>query len=462
MDELIRAELREAVAQGEPRPDLWERVMAEAGLAPELHRRRSQPRLRRRILALVVCCLCMLALVQGWTGTSDVVLAMDRAVASLQSYHIVMESRSHDPKYPTRYSEIWVDGERYLVRTHGGESSGNDGEEQWRTWSHSKMVTVSPPFPDLYLQKVGLRSMLRELRYPHTIVGEDQIAGRRTTRLQITPPGGDPISLWIDRETNLPVQRDDGQTLTTYVKFEPNVAIDPSLFTLQVPEGYSVHREDDQVVASLEQAAAIAGFTPLVPQERPRHITAGPGRITLDYGDTIVTEDPAEMAVKAHQAYGMGTAAGGEVYIWQDWLIWNQSGVRVWLEGNRTVELGRQIAPELTLPDPTQDLVSAAPVKVHIDPAEAEAAQLQFDRRGSQFGEFEPDHAAWKWVNQYTWEGGYGRNPLVPQEALRMIANTGVEAVAEFSEGPYRLVYLSRLVRKDPTGIWFVVGYETR
>lgn len=35
-----------------------------------------------------------------------------------------------------------------------------------------------------------------------------------------------------------------------------------------------------------------------------------------------------------------------------------------------------------------------------------------------------------------------------------------VEAVVEVNDGPVKKVYLKRLVRKDETGIWSVVGYD--
>ncbi len=50
----------------------------------------------------------------------------------------------------------------------------------------------------------------------------------------------------------------------------------------------------------------------------------------------------------------------------------------------------------------------------------------------------------------------------IKYEDLNVIYNTGVEAIVEVTgdKTPTRKVYLKRLVRQDPTGIWTVVGYD--
>ena len=58
-------------------------------------------------------------------------------------------------------------------------------------------------------------------------------------------------------------------------------------------------------------------------------------------------------------------------------------------------------------------------------------------------------------------EGIKGDYP-VKYEDIKILKNTGTEAVAEVagSKTPIRRVYLKKLIRKDTTGIWTVVGYD--
>lgn len=49
----------------------------------------------------------------------------------------------------------------------------------------------------------------------------------------------------------------------------------------------------------------------------------------------------------------------------------------------------------------------------------------------------------------------------VQYENLKLIYNDGVKAVIEVTdETPIGKVYLEKLIRKDSTGIWTVVGYD--
>lgn len=58
-------------------------------------------------------------------------------------------------------------------------------------------------------------------------------------------------------------------------------------------------------------------------------------------------------------------------------------------------------------------------------------------------------------------EGIKGDYP-VKYEDFKVIKNTGTEAVVEVtgSKTPIRRVYLKKLIRKDVTGVWTVVGYD--
>lgn len=49
----------------------------------------------------------------------------------------------------------------------------------------------------------------------------------------------------------------------------------------------------------------------------------------------------------------------------------------------------------------------------------------------------------------------------IGEEQLSDVMNDGIEAMMEVSgESPIKKVYLKKLVRQDPSGIWTVVGYD--
>ena len=136
----------------------------------------------------------------------------------------------------------------------------------------------------------------RAKQYPHTIVDSELVAGRQTTKLAISPPGGREYYLWVDTETNLPIQLQTAmqnalQTTYTFVSFEPNTEINPQRFAYQVPEGYQVvENNPGQLVATIEEAVAISGLNPLLPEQAPTRILAFEDGIVFDYGDTTIKE----------------------------------------------------------------------------------------------------------------------------------------------------------------------------
>jgi negative regulator of sigma E activity len=136
-------------------------------------------------------------------------------------------------------------------------------------------------FPDYTRQGLDLRDEAKRARqYPTSVTGQEIIAGREAARLKIAPPGGDPYDLWIDAETNLPLQlqtafQNSLRTTYTFVQFEPNIPIDPQLFAYQVPQGFKVIEDDPgQLVTTIQDAAAISGFVPVIPQTAPGRIFA--------------------------------------------------------------------------------------------------------------------------------------------------------------------------------------------
>lgn len=296
--------------------------------------------------------------------------------------------------------------------------------------------------------------------------GDVVLAMEKAVLIKISPSGGDPYHLWIDVETNLPLQlrtavQNALQTTYTFVSFKPNVQIQSHIFTLKVPDGYQVIEEETgQLVYSLKEASEICGFVPVTPHDSPHRIYAFAGKIVFDYGKTTIVETPAEKPFKIAGQGAWGQIDGQPVEIIQDRLRWQQQDLEIIIEGPQSVKLARQLAPNLILPDKNLDLAKKAQVKVEVNMEIAQAEQKQVDA-GHAPWQLDPLFVSHVFVNlQVTPEGIVGE-PKIPYSTFKIEANTGVEALVSVGEGPIRKIYLKKLVREDESGIWSVIGYDS-
>lgn len=425
----------------------------------------------RSVVALVAG-LLLLAVLTSWTDlfNHDVVYAMEKAVVRLSNYHGILEVRSQNAageEWLVRRVELWSEGDKYAMRQDDGTLTVNNSERKWQVRPQSKEVALLPPAPDPAKTGFDLRDEAKRAKqYPHTMVGAEIVAGRQATKLEVSPPGGLTYYLWIDAETNLPIQLQTAmqnalQTTYTFTSFEPNTQLDPHIFAYQQPEGYKVVEKDPgQMVATVQEAAAISRLMPLLPQEAPDRIFAFQDRIVLDYGDTTIVETVVQGSFEPVANSAFGTAAGGPLEVWWERLRWRQDGLEIQIEGVRRVELAGQITADLTLPDTGKNL-NKAQVKVTVDPEIAQADQRQVDR-GSSPWQLDPLQVAMTFVNLKVTPEGIQGEPKIPASSFKVAVNNGAQAVVEVTGGPVKQVYLERLVRQDETGIWSVVGYDPR
>jgi len=423
-------------------------------------------------MTAVAACLLLLVFVNSLgIFKQDVVYAMEKAVAKLNNYHGILEMRARNAageEWLVRWVELWCEGDKYALKQDDGTLTVNNGQQKWQINHEEREVAILPLLPDPTGSSFDLRDEAKRAKqYPHTVVGTELVAGREAIKLAISPPGGEEYYLWVDAETNLPIQLETAmqkalQTTYTFVSFEPNIEIPADIFAYRVPEGYKVVEDDPgQLVASVEEAAAISGFMPLLPKQAPVRILAFQDRIVLDYGDTTIVESRATGEFKPEPNASIGSAADGPLEIWYERLRWRREGLEIQVEGARSLELAGEIAADLSVPDTNQDITSKAKVKVPVDMGIVEANQKQVDS-GSSPWQLDPLHVALTFVNlQVTPEGIQGE-PQIDMPSFRLATNNSEEAVVEVDEGPIERVYLKRLVRQDETGIWTVVGYDPR
>jgi len=471
------AELEKTLAAARLVRTLREPALPDPGYPQRLSQRVAErikvPVFRRKwilpAVAALAACLCLFVFFDIFT--QDVVYAMEKAVTKLNSYHGVMEIRAHNAagdEWMVRRVELWSQGEKYAIKQDDGTLTVNNGERKWQIRPQSREVAILPLLPDPTGSSYDLRDEAKQAKkYPHQIVGTELIAGRQSIKLKISPPGGKPYYLWVDQETNLPIQLQTPmenalQTTYTFINFEPNVKIEASVFAYQPPEGYQVVADNPgQLAASIEEAALISKISPLVPKEAPLCILAFADRIVLDYGETIVVESAARGVFRPAPEAALGTAAGSPLEVLADKLRWQQGSLEIQVEGPRRVELARQIAADLALPKTDVKLADQAEVKVPVDMEVVKANQQQVDR-GSSPWQLDPVQVALTFVNLKLSPEGIVGEPEIKEESFKLKINNGIESMVEVADGPVKRVYLKRLLRQDETGIWTVVGYDPR
>lgn len=423
-------------------------------------------------MASLVASILMFVMVNSFGFfNQDIVYAMEKAVAQLSNYHGILALHTkfaNGEEWLVRQVELWFEDDKYAMKQADGTMTVNNGQEKWQINHEKKEVTLLPVLPDPTRNNFDLRDEAKRAKqYPHTVVGTELIAGRQATKLAISPPGGMEYYLWVDMETNLPIQLQTAmqnalQTTYTFESFAPNTEINPQLFVYQVPEGYQViENNPGQLVATVEEAVAISGLTPLLPKQAPSRIFAFPDKIVLDYGDTTIMETLPQGDFKLAADAALGTAANGPLEVWQERLRWRQNGLEIEVEGAQRMILAAQIAADLTIPSTDQDLASKAQVKVAVEREVVEADQKQVDR-GSSPWQLDPLQVSLTFVNLKVTPEGIQGEPEIPMSSFTLAVNNSVEAVVEVAAGPIKCVYLKRLVRQDETGIWSVVGYDPR
>ncbi|MEA4926894.1 MAG: sigma-E factor regulatory protein RseB domain-containing protein [Syntrophomonadaceae bacterium] len=402
---------------------------------------------------------------------SNIVYAMDKAVSQLSNYHGVLEITTQNAageEWLVRRAEIWSEGDKYAVQQNDGSLTVNNGERKWQIRPQEHKVALLPLVPDPVKSGFDLRDEAQHaMQYPYAVVGEEPVAGRSAKKIEISPPGGSAYYLWVDTQTNLPVQlqmamQNALQTTYTFTSLETNIEIDPNLFAYEPPAGYQIADVNPgQLVAAAGEASAISGFAPLLPQMAPNRILAWPDRIIMDYGDTTVAEKLVAGNWAIIPGAALGTAAGSPLEVSTDKLRWRQNGLEIEVEGARRIEIARQIAADLTLPDPADGLAAQGQVAVPVDLEIVRADQKQVDA-GHTPWQLDPLQVSLTFVNLQVSPQGIVGEPQIGESSFQLAANNGAEAVVTVNKGPVKQVYLKRLIRQDESGIWSVVAYDPR
>lgn len=446
----------------EPSPDFESRLLSS------LQEQTRQPQRGPRrtwwaAASLAAAAVLLLVVVVPSMTRRDVAMAMVEAIQQVERYHGILEKSWANAAGETQIiwtQEIWVDGDRYAVTMQDGTTTVNDGQRKWQVRPQDQVVALLPVAPDTQRVGLDLKAVGADAeRYPHRVIGQDTVAGRPATVLEIVPPGGDPYRVWVDLETNLPVRmvtawQNALQTTYTYTELEINQPFDETHFTFMVPDGFIVVEEDPgQQVNTPAEAAEAAGFMPILPAEPPTRMIAYQDRLVLEYGQTTVVERRAEGEFRPATYGALGTAGGGPLEILDGSLRWRQGNLEITVTGPEAEAVARSIAPDLTMPDPTAGFPQEPAIAVEVDMAVEENSQRQVDGGHSPYL-LDPTMVTMSFLGAQGIAGD--------MDAFTVAFSNGTHAVVEVPSGPISRVYVQRLVRQDETGIWTVVGYDPR
>lgn len=510
--------LRSLREPGLPAADYPEKLAGAVAL--KLPGSRSRKKKRSRLISAASAAAAILVVIAVFyfvlpVNKGGIVYAMEKAFDGIKAYHGTLEIDVINGDGQTTAeseTEVWADkeGHYYTRQLEGSQKeliTVNNGQRKWQVQPEQKQVNIFPAFPDPYRFTFELGKEVNEVKnaLEYKIVGEETVSGRKASLLEVTPKGGTSYRLWLDKETGLPLQKESGmqnalQYRVTYTSMEFIGSIPAELTSYTLPAGYSENNtKPEQIVASLDEAAELAGFSPKIPSNIPEgyiEMNIAVETLTRTVKFNFISEDkskrivtlqsksvnelkPASTAilgkvgssiaeVQSPVQEGLGVLGGSpyEGVTGISSVRWQQEGMEYAVVGNDSLEV---IAGFIKSISPGEVEIAAGDgistdkpkVVVPYDWKAEENEQKSVDAGHSPW-RLDPAFVAQVFVSlQISPEGINGDYPI-SQEELKVVKNTGNEAVIEVGGDvtPVAKVYLKRLVRQDSTGIWTVVGYD--
>ncbi|AOT70672.1 LolA family protein [Geosporobacter ferrireducens] len=449
-------------------------------------------------------------------GKNNIVHAMEKAFQEVKAYHGILEIAETNAEGKTSTQAriaVWADKEgRYYVKGLDGFQQGfitvNDGQKKWQIQPDQEQVSIFPAFPDPYSFTFELGKEIDDVKnaLKTKVIVEDTVAGRTAAVVEVTPQGGSPYRIWIDAETKMPLQKEFAMTYSlqykvSYTQIDFMERIPEELLVYSVPAGFrEMERNPEQQVNNLEEAQGIVGFMPRVPQNIPAGYiwdTIAVGNDMKVVKNTYISQDnrkrvvllqgkaagelkPASMAmlgkidgniaeIQAPVQDEAGILGGGGIYAGVtniNSVRWQQESFEYAVIGNISLEELTQFIQGLTsesveLSVPEDSSLAKPQVEVPVD-LEVEKGDQKNADSGHSPWKLDPAFVAQVFVSlEISPQGIQGEYPI-GEEDLKIVQNTGTEAVVEVSgsTAPIKKVYLKRLIRQDATGVWTVVGYD--
>lgn len=477
---------------------------------------------RNRVLSYgAVVAVLVFIIVTGslFMSKKDIVKAMETSYNELKAYHGIIETvtiNADGEEFIQGQREVWADEDgRYasydLEGSYVGEKTINNGEMKWRILPNEKEVEIYSAFPDSYSYAFEIGNEIDNLRNALKIeeLGEEKVSNKSSLKLGVTPKGGEIYYLWVDKETNLPIQRltpmsNAIQYRVTYKVLEAVDAIPSNLLTLDMPKGYTeLNKSSEQLVNSYNEASEIIGYDTIKVENLPDWVEVRSMTVDKDnkifriyykvffkeegfYKNLILLQKEVSSEFEANPTSLQGMVNGNKAeyipYLMEDsnfisyastYGDTTNTGIIRWQEGEyeyaliadiefeALVTIGEDICGKDIAFDSDAEFIFQPAVSVVVDYKVEENTQKSVDQ----------GHSPWKLDPRYVAmveaslmispEGIVGDYPI-NYEDITISYNDGVRAIAEFKDvkSPVTRIYLERLIRQDETGIWTMVGYD--
>lgn len=426
---------------------------------------------------------------------TGIVYAMENAMKKVQAYHGIIEvSETNELGETITQSkrEVWADksGNYYIIDLEGtskGFITANNGQQKWQLQQEEKIAYLLPAFPDVSRFAFELGNEIDDATKAQTveIIGLETISARETTKIQITPDGGDAYFLWVDNETDLPMQRVSAMQNAIQIKVEYKSIefideIPQNLLVYNTPDGFDeVDTNMEQVVASLEEAKEIIGFSPELPKQAAQGYTLNRIAVekdnamiklyysTGDLADTLLltqSKTAKELVPSSMAILGSVNNNEAEIITTEPTrsIRWQEDGMEYCILGAVPLEKLVAFAEDLSEGSVViPESVGEPQIKVEVDQSVEENEQKSADAGHSPW-RLDPVYVSQVFTSLLlSPEGIVGDYPIA-YENIEIILNNGTDAIAQIKDDKSvaKYVYLKRLIRQDDTGIWTVVGYD--
>lgn len=446
---------------------------------------------------------------------NNFVYAMEEAFRGVKAYHGILEivqTNAEGESTSQGELEVWANQEGYyFIKGLEGSLAGlitvNNGEKKWQVRPDQKEVHLFPAFPDAYRFTFELGREIEDIKnaLSSKVIGEELVAGRKTSIIEVTPQGGIPYRIWVDQETKLPLQKETGmqnaiQYRITYSEIKFNNTIPKELLVYHLPVGYTeIDLNPEQLVTDLTEVQQVVGFTPKTFENIPvgyiqdqiaivpdmqltklYYTTNYNTKIIVIQGNAVNEFKPVSSAVlgkinnniveiQSPVYEDLGVLGGGGLYSGVtniSAIRWQQDGFEYAVVGNAPLDEMVSFTEHfangiLEIPALTEEFLTQPQVEVPINLIAEENDQKSVDA-GSSPWKLDPVFVAQVFVSlEMSPEGITGEYPI-QSENLKVFQNTGNHAIVTVSGDatPISKVYLQRLIRQDSTGIWTVVGYD--
>lgn len=469
--------------------------------------------------AVSIAAVLVLAVLMNFVlpfGRTNIVYAMEEAFRGVEVYHgflDIVQTNAAGESTSQAKLEVWANKEgQYYIKGLEGSLAGlvtvNNGQQKWQIQPGEKQVHIFPAFPDAYRFTFELGKEIEDVKnaLSSEVIGEDMVAGRKASIVEVSPRGGIPYRIWVDKETKLPVRKEYGmqnalQYTITYTEIEFSNVIPEELTAYHLPNGFKeINTNPEQLATDMKEVQEVVGFTPKGLENIPAgyiqdSIAIVPnGQLTKVYYTTpdkntriIVIQGKAvdEFTPVTNAILGkinnsiveiqsplyedLGVLGGRGLYSGMtniSSIRWQQDGFEYAVVGNPSLEELISFTKNLTkdtfeIPSRDETFSAKPQVEVPVDLTIEENDQKSVDA-GSSPWKLDPVFVAQVFVSlKMSPEGITGEYPI-RSEDLKAIENTGDHAVIEINGDttPIRRVYLQRIIRQDATGVWSVVGYD--